>query len=118
MQIFIITPNPKAVQGNKRVVEFLNLETGSDRIPVMKLHYEARTYESANEGANEIIEFRKTSHLTATNDTMVDENGVIDENGTIGERDFYIAAMFSGNYTEEQLIGFAILNADAAHRFD
>ena len=121
-----ISPNPLALAGNVRTVEHLNTETGSDRVPQMIFHYEACTFASAEQNASEIVQFRKTDKLTATNDTKVDATGAIilpDENGNypdgvIGERDFYIFAMFSGKYTQNELVKFVILQADANKRFD
>jgi hypothetical protein len=121
-----ITPHPYANQGNKRVIEHLNTETGSDRIQEMLFHYERRVYESNAENAMEIVEFRKTDKLTATNEVKVNAQGVIlnpDEDGeypegAIGEYDFYISALFSGNFTKEQMVEMVIQQADSNHRFD
>ncbi len=121
-----ISPNPLALAGNVRTVEHLNTETGSERNPIMLFHYEACTYASGKENAPEIVEFRKTDRLTATNDTKVDATGAIvspDENGSypegvIGERDFYVNMMFSGMFTQEQIIQMVILRADENKRFD
>lgn len=121
-----ISSNPLALSGNTRVVEHLNTETGSDRNPVMSFHYEAITYVNAQENAKEIVEFRKQDKLLATNDVKVNASGKIIlpneqgeyPEGVIGERDFYIAALFSGNYTQEQLIRFVVLQADSNKRFD
>ena len=113
-----ISPNPLALSGNMRVVEFLNCETGSDRIPQMIFHYEACTFVSEVENAPEIVQFRKLGKLVATNEIKVDEQGAISEKGTIGEYDFYKYAMFSGKFTEKELIEIVIKRADENKRFD
>jgi hypothetical protein len=121
-----ISPNPLALAGNKRTVEHLDTQTGSERNKVMIFHYEACTFVSAEENAAEIVQFRKTDKLTATNETKVDaqgnylqpdENGVYPE-GAIGEWDFYVALMFSGAFTQAQIIKMVILRADENNRFN
>jgi hypothetical protein len=118
MATVTITPHPYANTGNKRVIEHLDTQTGSTRVPQMVFHYERRVYESDAENAKEIVEFRRTDKLIATNEVKVNQKGEIDPEGKIGEYDFYISALFGGNFTKEQLIEMVILQADSNHRFD
>lgn len=120
-----ISPHPLYLAGT-RVVEHLNTETGSERVKEMIFHYEMRVHENDAEDSKELVIFRRTDKLTATNDTKVDAQGKIltpdaiggyPENA-IGEWDFYTSAMFSGNFTKEEMIKMVILRADERKQFD
>jgi hypothetical protein len=124
-----ISSNPQGESGNARFVELTQLIINPARVSVgtesaIYFWYACYTHRDESLGENglpaspEAVLLRKPSCLTATNEIKVNEQGTITEDGTIGEADFYLSAIFSGNFTREQLIEMVILRADARGQFD
>lgn len=131
MKLVHISPNPLAVNGNGRFVEYKEMRDIAGEKPElsqMELWYTAYTHET-----DEVDEFgkpispeytpaRKHDRLTAVNSTRVDANGKIIEDALptdgFGEYDFFIKALFSGLFTKQSLFELVVHNADEKQRFD
>lgn len=114
---FVISPQPFCPPETKRVITIIDIVLGLDRHPRIELLWERAVFESGAENAKELVLYRKTDRLIATNEVKVNKMGQIDPNGEFGEYDFFMSLLARGGVLRG-ILDAVIKQADENHRFD
>lgn len=114
---FVISPQPFLPTETQRIITIIDIVIGLDRDPRIELLWERAVFESDAENAKELILYRKTDRLIATNKVKVNNMGQIDPNGEFGEYSFFMNLLARGGVLRG-ILDAVIKQADENHRFD